>query len=219
MTLRAVIFDRDGVLTDFDLVKATHFFAPRVPLSLWELSDRWEAWGRQVGFPRSPAEEAAFFRGLWDSLCDELRLAPTVRADLHSFDYTTCLTPYPDARPALEAARAAGLRIGVLSNFSLASLEASLAATGLASLVDVACAATVIGAAKPAPEAYRIAAGRLGVQPEECLFFDDEELCVAGARRVGMAAYRVDRKRQAHDLAAGIVAGLSAVPQLIQTAG
>ena len=219
MTVRAVIFDRDGVLTDFDLVEATRFFAPRLPFSIWELSERWEAWGQRVGFPRSPAEEAVFFRGFWDSLCDELQLEPAVRADLHGFNYLSCIKPYPDARPALEAARAAGLHIGVLSNFSLASLEASLAATGLGDLIDVACAATVIGVAKPAPEAYRIVAERLGVQPEECLFFDDEEMCVIGAREVGMTAYRVDRKRQAHDLAAGIVAGLGAVPQLIQTAG
>ena len=215
MTIRAVIFDRDGVLTDFDLDKATQFFEPRVPISLWEISDRWEAWGSTHGFPRTLAEEQAFFLDFWDAICDELTLETAIRHDLHQFDYTTCLMPYPDVLPALAAARAAQLRIGVLSNFALASLNHSLLTTGLAPWIDVACAAMVIGASKPDPVAYQTVAARLGVAPQECLYFDDEEPCVAGARAVGMHAFLVNRRRTQHDLAGQVVADLSAVPQLL----
>ena len=215
MRFDAVILDRDGVLADFDMEAAARFFTPRLPLSLWEISDRWEAWGARVGFPRSLEEEAEFFHGFWNSLCDELQVDPAIRADLHGFDYTRCMVAYPDVRPALVAARRMGVRIGVLSTFSLASLDVSLAATGLDDLVDVACAATVIGAAKPDPMAYRIAAERLGVPPAACLFLDDEEACVAGARTVGMAAYRVDRSRQTHAPDQGIVADLTILPDLL----
>lgn len=217
MTIRAVIFDRDGVLANFDLETAARFFTPRMPLSLWEIMGRWEAWGAQVGFPRSTAQEARFFRGFWDALCDELGLSENIRADLQGFDYTRCMVAFDDVRPALLAARAAGLRIGVLSNFSLASLEASLAAIGIGDLVDAACAAMVIGASKPDPPAYRITAARLGVDPEHCLFLDDEEVCVAGARAVGMRAYRVDRTRQSHALDQGVVADLLALPDLLRS--
>lgn len=215
MPFDAVILDRDGVLADFDMEAAARFFAPRLPFSLWELSDRWEAWGARVGFPRSLEEEVEFFHGFWDSLCDELQLGPDICADLHSFNYTRYMTAYPDVRPALLAARRGGRRIGVLSNFSLASLEASLAAIGIDDLVDAACAATVIGAAKPTPMAYRIAAERLGVSPAACLFLDDEEACVAGARAVGMTAYWVDRSRRTHALDQGVMADLSALPELL----
>jgi FMN phosphatase YigB (HAD superfamily) len=119
--------------------------------------------------------------------------------------------------PALTAARAAGLRIAVLSNFALASLEASLTATGLAAWIDAACAATVIGASKPAAAAYTIAAARLGVEPTECLFFDDEMACVRGAAAVGMMAYHVDRGRST--LAPGVVAGLDALTGLLGQLG
>lgn len=213
--VRAVIFDRDGVLTDFDLVAAERFFAPRVPLSIWEIFGRWEAMGQTQGFPTTLAAEQAFFTGFWNSLCDDLALPDTVRAELHAFDYATCLTVYPDVLPALAAGRAAHLRMGVLSNFALASLEHSLHRTGLAGWIDAACAATVIGAAKPAPEAYIMAATRLGVRPEECLFFDDELTCVEGARAVGMRAWHVDRRRTTHDLAAGTAADLSVLPRLL----
>lgn len=219
MSIRAVIFDRDGVLSSFDLERAARFFAPRVPLSLWQIFERWEAWGAQVGFPRSTAEEERFFRGFWDALCDDLGLGSAVRADLQGLDYTRYVVAFPDVRGALLAVRRAGLVAGVLSNFSLASLEASLAAMELDALVDAACAATVIGAAKPDPRAYHIAAARLGVEPQECLFLDDEEICIAGARAAGMAAYRVDRTLQSHALDQGVVADLSALSELLTRLG
>ena len=210
-----MIFDRDGVLLDFDLDAAALFFTPRVPLTLWEISDRWQQWGEQKGFPRTLAEESDFFQGFWDNLCDELTLSADIRRDLHQFNYTGCFSVYEDAIPALQIARAAHLRVGVLSNFALASLDESLAVTGLAPWVDVACAATVIGVSKPDVAAYVLTAERLGVAPTHCLFFDDEPSCVAGAAASGMQAYWVDRTLTKHDLAAGKVADLSALALLL----
>jgi putative hydrolase of the HAD superfamily len=215
MPVRAIIFDRDGVLTNFDVAAAVAFFAPRLPFSLEELALKWNQWGKRVGFPRSVAEEKIFFRNFWHAMSDEHRLAAEVRAELQQFEYTSCMRAFPDARPALSQARRLGLRIGVLSNFSLASLDASLAAVNLADLVDVACAATVIGAAKPAPEAYHFACRALCTKPEECLFFDDEIACVEGGRAVGMRAYLVDRQRAKHAFAGGIVRDLTAIPQML----
>jgi HAD superfamily hydrolase (TIGR01509 family) len=194
---------------------ATRFFSPRVPLSLGEIFERWEVMGHQQGFPRTVVEEKAFFVQFWDDLADELELSAAIRSDLHQFDYTTCLTVYPDVLPMLKAARAANLRIGVLSNFALASLEESLITTGLAMWIDVACAATVIGSRKPEAASYATAAARLDVAPAECLFFDDELPCVAGALACGMHAYHVDRTLSGHDLGAGKVADLSALPILL----
>ena len=215
LEIQAVILDRDGVLLDFDMEAAAHFFAPRLPLSLWEISDRWQLWGEQSGFPRTMEEERLFFEGFWDHLCDELGLSAATRNDLHAFDYATCLSVYPDVLPALQAARAANLKIGVLSNFALASLEHSLQTTGLATWVDVACAATVIGVSKPEYAAYAITAERLGVTLEQCLFFDDEPPCVVGAAASGMQAYLVDRRLTAHDMAAHKVTDLSALTALL----
>jgi putative hydrolase of the HAD superfamily len=45
-----------------------------------------------------------------------------------------------------------------------------------------------IGVAKPDREAYEIVAGRLGVEPRDCLFIDDNEATVFAAREAGMRA-------------------------------
>jgi putative hydrolase of the HAD superfamily len=45
-----------------------------------------------------------------------------------------------------------------------------------------------IGVAKPDREAFEIVAGRLGVEPRDCLFIDDNETNVLAARETGMRA-------------------------------
>lgn len=213
--IKSVVFDRDGVLADFAIVEAAQYFAPLLPIDLDQLSERWEAWGNTAGFPTSLREEKLFFDGLWNSICDEFMLPSETRAELLAFDYTDYMKPFQDARPAMEYVRHRELTVGVLSNFALASLEASLEAIGLLDLADCACAATVIGASKPDPESYLTVCGRLGVKPEECLFLDDEVECVEGARAVGMAAYQVDRQLAEHRISAGIVSSLDVLPDLL----
>src|SRR6185437_9634561 len=92
-----------------------------------------------------------------------------------------------------EGVRERGLSVGVLSNFPLPSLGASLGRVGLADLVDVAGAAPAIGASKPDARAYRHVIAALGVAPQECVLVDDELPCVEGALAVGIRAYHLDR--------------------------
>lgn len=208
MTYRAVIFDRDGVLLDFDLEAAAAFFEPLLSISLEELIELWREWARQVGYPGTLAEEKRFWQGVWEFVAERLNLTPAVQGQLEQFNYLSILFAYPDARPALLQAHQHGLQVGVLSNFGLASIDASLEAVGLAHLVDVTAAAPVIGAAKPAPEAYHYVLRRLDVRPEECLFFDNKRPHVEGARALGMRAFLVDREQAEDRLQEGVVRNL-----------
>ncbi|MCB0062710.1 MAG: hypothetical protein KDE19_11365, partial [Caldilineaceae bacterium] len=108
MAIKAIIFDRDGVLTHFAVAEAVAFFQPLLPLSLEELSNKWVQWGQLVGFPRSVSEEKRFFQTFWHRLSEELGLATEVRAQLLQVNYTAFLQPFPDARPALLDARRRG---------------------------------------------------------------------------------------------------------------
>lgn len=216
MPIQAVIFDRDGVLTYFDLEGAIDFFTPILPLSMPELAQRWQKWGKLVGFPRTVAEEKAFFNGLWDNLSDEFALSDAKRNALYQFDYTSLIRPYPDAKAMLVEAKQQNLLVGVLSNFSLASLERSLSAAGLADLVDIAYSSTMIGAVKPDPNAYLTITNALSVKPEACLFFDDKMPCFKGGQDIGMQAYFVDRNRSQHMIPHNVVRDLSALPAILE---
>jgi putative hydrolase of the HAD superfamily len=215
--IKAVIFDRDGVLTRFNLQAAAAYFQPRIPLPLDAIRERWLAQGHTRGFPRSLDEEQRFWAAFWHDLGREFTLSATVQRELDQFKYTSLIELFDDAPGALGLARERGMRTGVLSNFSLASLEDSLAAVGLLDLVDVACATQRIGVAKPNAAAYQHIANDLGIDPTECLMFDDEPPCVDGARAVGMQAYLVDRRQKAHHIGDGIVADLSALAQILDS--
>lgn len=55
---------------------------------------------------------------------------------------------------------------------------------------DLFVSSAVEGIKKPNARIYRLAAQRLGVVPEECLFMDDSKINVDGAEAVGMEAIR-----------------------------
>jgi putative hydrolase of the HAD superfamily len=92
-------------------------------------------------------------------------------------------------------------RIGVLSNADRTLEERIGGTAGLAGLFDDVVCSAVVGLAKPDREIYLLAARRLAVPPEECLFVDDARRNVEAARTVGMTAvhYRV---HEGDDLAA-----------------
>jgi putative hydrolase of the HAD superfamily len=56
------------------------------------------------------------------------------------------------------------------------------------SLFDEVVISAEVGLHKPQPEIYLLAAERLGVRPEDCVFVDDLRENCAGAEAVGMTA-------------------------------
>ncbi|NUP12831.1 MAG: HAD family hydrolase [Polyangiaceae bacterium] len=213
--VRAVIFDRDGVLVRFDLEFLRAFFEPLLPIPLSALSNHWRTWCAQRRGPQTLDEERAFWSGFWDMVFGVVELDDDVRRRLRAFDYATALIPFSDAEPALRLAHSMGLRVGVLSNFPLSSLEQSLEHVGLARFIHAFCASAAIGASKPDPASYMAVCRALEVEPAECVFFDDEAPCVAGARAVGMNAFLIDRKRPDHALSEGVLRGLDALEAVL----
>ena len=84
---------------------------------------------------------------------------------------------------ALQAAREAGLRTGLLSNsWGMADYPRHL----FPSLFDVVVISGEVGMRKPEERIFRHAVDLLGLAPEECVFIDDLEVNVTAAEGVGM---------------------------------
>ncbi|MGH7581400.1 MAG: HAD family hydrolase [Gemmatimonadales bacterium] len=91
-------------------------------------------------------------------------------------------------REALDRLRAAGLRLGVVSN-SDGRVEEALVAAGLRDCFDVVLDSALVGVEKPDPAIFRAALDALGVAPAEALYVGDlYDVDVAGARAAGMEA-------------------------------
>jgi FMN phosphatase YigB (HAD superfamily) len=219
MAIEAVIFDRDGVLTEFDIDAAEAFLQPKLGMSLIELAQRWVQWSELIGTPKSEAEEEDLFRGFWMYISDLIGADEELRQVLFAFDYLGMIRPFADALTAVRHCKKLGLKVGVLSNFSLATLGQSLAASGLADWVDYAAAAPVIGYAKPQAEAYYHIAKKLGVAAEDCLLLDDEPSYVQAAKSLGMTSILVNRRLLDHDLNNGVICDLTALPTLLRRSG
>ena len=99
------------------------------------------------------------------------------------------MTPEPGITEALQAARARGLPLGVVSNTAFSShvLCDELTRHGLLEPLSFVLASNDLGFRKPHPAIFQAAAARLSLGPEEIWFLGDSlAFDVEGAEAVGM---------------------------------
>jgi putative hydrolase of the HAD superfamily len=101
------------------------------------------------------------------------------------------LVPRPDAVPTLEALRADGHELGLITVCSqeVADLWDE---TPFAGIFDSTIFSSSVGLSKPDPRIYKLACEQLGVEPADCLFVGDganDEL--SGAERMGISAVQL----------------------------
>lgn len=115
------------------------------------------------------------------------------------------VTPYPGSVRYLQAAKDAGLRIGVVT--SSANGERVLDAAGLTSFVEARIDGIVIAAqrlrGKPAPDSFLAGAKALGVEPRNAAVFEDALAGVQAGKIGGFGhVVGVNRAHQAGELLA-----------------
>ncbi len=123
---------------------------------------------------------------------------------------------YPDAAAVLDGLRAAGVRIGVCSNWDWDLAEA-VADAGLAEHVDLLVSSAWVGARKPHPRIYRHALAALGAEPDSTLFVGDTWNCdVDGPLEHGLQPVYVRRAHREPDPTAPDMtpAGVVTLPDL-----
>ncbi len=134
---------------------------------------------------------------------------------------------YPDARDTLRHLRAAGYRLGLLSNtwWAAAWHNADLATHGLADLLDTLVYTSELPHAKPHPAVFREVARRLAVAPSACVMVGDRLADdVGGALAVGMRAVwkRTDKPwsrpgpAPGHIVPTATIAHLAELPPLLR---
>ncbi|HET7672932.1 MAG TPA: HAD family phosphatase [Candidatus Saccharimonadales bacterium] len=79
-------------------------------------------------------------------------------------------------------------KIGLLSNASNAYLRPILEEHGIAGLFDVDIISSEVGIIKPDPEIFKLTVEKLGVEPAETVFIDDNSYNTDSARTLGITA-------------------------------
>jgi HAD superfamily hydrolase (TIGR01509 family) len=92
-------------------------------------------------------------------------------------------------RPLLEQARQAGLRLAIATTTTPANvtalLEHALDRDSL-SWFEVIAAGDIVPAKKPAPDIYIYTLEKMGLQPDECMAFEDSENGILSAQAAGI---------------------------------
>lgn len=185
---RAYLFDCDGTIADS---MPLHFGAWKRALAEYGCvydEDLFYAWG---GKPvRKIITDLNAMHGL------EMPVEPlAARKEAYYLDQLPTLQPIPAVVEQIEA-QYGRIPLAVVSGSRRDSVIGSLTALHLLDKFDTLVCAEDYKQGKPAPEAFLLAAERLGVVPADCLVFEDTDLGIEAATAAGMASVKVPQKRE-----------------------
>ncbi|HVW22180.1 MAG TPA: HAD family phosphatase [Opitutaceae bacterium] len=120
----------------------------------------------------------------------------------------------PGVQALIEAAFAAGLKLGVASNSRHPHVDGNLERLGLLARFQATACRDDVPSPKPEPDVYRLAVNRLGLRPHECVALEDSQTGIIAARRAGLRTVAVPgASTKHHDFAQAdwVVASLAEV--------
>jgi len=183
--LQALIFDMDGVLIDNTPVQARAFQALFRDQGVQ--ADATQLLRRLNGAPASEILKEAFP----DQPADKLEEFAAQREFLYRTLYWDDRRPLPGLVEFLEAARAAGLKIGLGTGSGQDTIGYILDDLNLRRFFDVVITKDDVDKGKPHADTYAVTAEKLGVKPENCVVFEDALLGEQAAYRAHMRCVAV----------------------------
>ena len=206
MPIHAVLFDLDNTLFDHQgsARKGLDSFLRLVGTAPSEDLERsWFDIERQT-YDRFLANGLSFQEQRRERLRQFLPLAgidiPAAGAKLDELfgaylqDYKQAWTAFPDALPALQRLRAAGVPVGVITNGNHEQQTSKIKRIGLGPLLHHVFSSEQTGYAKPAAGAFLDPCKSMGLPAAETLYVGDNYVTdVAGARQAGLQAIHLDR--------------------------
>ena len=160
----------------------------------------------------------AFWLSIYRLFLDDLGLSsePGLDNELYeAFSDHSNYALFPDVEPALEELRAAGLTMGVISNFE-GWLEMLLEHLDVSRYFPVRVISGIEGVEKPDPEIFRIALSRAGIEASDAVYVgDNPHFDVDPAAGVGMHAVLLDRRDRFPESESPRVRSLEELPTLV----
>ena len=181
MTIKAVLFDMDGVLID---AKEWHYEALNRALDLFGMPiSRFDHLTTFDGLPtRKKLEMLSVERGLPEELhefINEMKQAYTMEI-VHAQCKPTFIHEY-----ALSRLKTAGYRLAVCSNSVRQTVVTMMDKANLTPYLDLMVSNEDVSKGKPDPEMYLKAISTFGLLPTECLIVEDNENGIRAARASG----------------------------------
>lgn len=183
---KAVIFDLDGTLVD--------------SMWMWKAIDIEYLGKFGIELPStlqkdiegmSFSETAVYFKETF-RIPDSL---DKIKADWNQMayeKYTKEVDFKKGAMDFLKFCKKEGIKLGIATSNSRELVDATMEALGANQYFDCIMTSCEVAKGKPAPDIYLAVAGKLGVQPEECLVFEDIEMGILAGKNAGMEVCAVE---------------------------
>jgi beta-phosphoglucomutase len=181
--IKAVIFDLDGVIVD---TAHYHFIAwqrlaKELGISFTEKENE-----RLKGVSRMRSLEIILEIG-GVSLPEETKEELATKKNSWFVEYIEAIKPdeiFSGVREMLSSLRQQGFKVALAS--SSKNAETVLRLLQIKPLFDTVVDGTMITHSKPDPEIFLLAASKLGIEPNQCVVFEDAEAGVEAALAAGM---------------------------------
>jgi beta-phosphoglucomutase-like phosphatase (HAD superfamily) len=180
---RAYLFDCDGTIVDS---MPLHYIAWKTALDEWNCpfpEELFYAWGGK------PVDEILSTLNRMHGLAMPVE-AVGKRKEGFYFDLLPQLKAIPEVVEHIDV-QYGRIPFAVVSGGRRESVVRSLTVTRLIDRFETIVGAEDYENSKPAPDAFLLAAERLGVEPSACLVFEDTDLGIQAATAAGMASVRV----------------------------
>jgi HAD superfamily hydrolase (TIGR01509 family) len=182
-SFKAYLFDCDGTIADS---MPLHYLAWKKALAEWNCEfdeELFYSWG---GMPVAEIILSLNQRRGLTMPVDTL----SHRKEALYYESLPLLKAVPEVLEHIEAGHGR-IPFAVVSGSTRESVTASLVSLNLLDRFDTLVCAGDYEKSKPDPEAFLLAAARLGIEPEACLVFEDTEMGIQAATAAGMAWVKV----------------------------
>jgi len=194
MPIRAFVFDAYGTLFDVHAAIARHRAAAGPEAD--RFSELWRTKQLEYAWMLSAAGRYVDFWTLTERALDyAFARFPSVDRSLRAvlLDAYFKLDAFPDARAALGALKARGIRTAILSNGSPKMLDGAVAAARIGAELDAVLSVDPIRIYKPRREVYALVTDAFGIAPSEVAFVSSNRWDVMGATAFGFTCIWVNR--------------------------
>lgn len=177
---KAVIFDMDGVLVDNSSIHLESFiiFCKKHKIEMNE-----EILKPYFGMGNDEIIPAIFGREMdkeeIDRLADE-------KEEVYRDIFIARIKPHKGLVAMLDALKERGVKIAVGSSGISKNVNFVLEKCGISSYFDAIANGDMIKNAKPDPEVFLLASKLMGIEPKDCVVFEDSFAGVKAARSAGM---------------------------------
>ena len=187
-TIRAVLFDFDGVLTTDKTgsLTTTRYLSERTGIALSQVQSVFRRFNNDLTLGRTTHQQ------IWDNICRDLGQKLSIDLLEEAFEST------PLSAPMLGLAK--GLRsrysVGIVTDNKKDRIDILKKLHKLSSVFDPIAVSAEVGVSKNDPKMFLGVLGQLGVKPDECIFIDNSRENLIAPSSLGIKTIYFDDEKQ-----------------------